>query len=178
MKNEARKQYLDDDSGKRKYKIGDDAGGEHIACSNGAHVEAPQDTLFAEHDQGGAKSPKASHYCESDYRTQKILNVARHAFCKDSGIEKEKAERHDHAEEQKHFIAQRELNAHAGECHEVCQSRNLLPVISMKTSSSEGEAISRLTSSLPCASRCLTSATTLPWSTIATRSHSRSASSM
>ena len=81
------------------------------------------------------------------------------ALGEDAGVEKEKAERHDHAEEQKHFIAQRESNAHAGERGEVSQSRSLLPVISMKTSSREGVAISRLTSSLPWASRYFTRAT-------------------
>ena len=55
----------------------------------------------------------------------------------------------DDAEKQKHFIAQRQLDAHAGEGEKICQSRSLLPVSSMKTSSREGVAISRLTSSLP-----------------------------
>src|SRR3974390_1593939 len=112
MKNEARKQYLHDYSGQGKYKIGDDAGGEHVTCRNRTHVEASQDTLFAKHDQGGAKSPKATHDRESDYRAKKIAYGGWRAFCKDSGIEEEKAEGHDYAEEQKHFIAQRELNAH------------------------------------------------------------------
>src|SRR5271154_191094 len=159
MKNEARKQNLDDYSGQRKYKIGDDAGGEHIACRNRTHVEATQNTLLPKHDESRTKPPKASHDRESNHWTQEIPNGGGRAFRKDSGIEEEKAERHDHAEEQKHFIAQRELDAHAGECGEVCQSRSLLPVISMKTSSREGEAISRLTSSLPSASRCFTRST-------------------
>src|ERR1700721_4802572 len=105
MKKKARKQYLHDDSGQGKYKIGDDAGGEHVACGNRTHVEAPQDTLFAKHDQGGAKPPKASHYRESNHWTQEIPNGDGRAFCKDSGIKEEKAKRHDHAEKQKHFIA-------------------------------------------------------------------------
>ena len=88
-------------------------------AETGRYVEASQDALFAKHDESGAKSPKAAHYGESDHRTQQIPNAARHALCEDSGVEKEKAEGHDHAEEQKHFIAQRELNAHAGECEEV-----------------------------------------------------------
>ena len=35
------------------------------------------------------------------------------ALCEDAGVEEEKAERHDHAEEQEHFVAQREADAHA-----------------------------------------------------------------
>src|SRR5258708_38329475 len=88
--------------------------------------------------------------------TQEIADLLRIAFGKNSGIEKKHAEREDHAKEEKHFVAHGKQNARARQTGKVTQSRSLLPVISMKTSSSEGVAISRLTSSLPSASRCLT----------------------
>src|SRR5256886_12806151 len=50
-------------------------------------------------------------------------------------------------------------DAHARQGGKVSQSRSLLPVNSMKTSSREGVAISRLTRSLFWASSCLTSET-------------------
>src|ERR1700740_2292527 len=81
------------------------------------------------------------------------------ALGEDSRVDEKHADREDHAKKEKHFVAQGELNAHAREAGKVSQSRSLLPVISMKTSSREGVAISRLTSSLPSASRCLTSET-------------------
>src|SRR6267378_425555 len=137
VKDAARAQEFDENSRYRKHVIGDDAGSKHVARGYGSNVEAAQDALFPKHDESGAESPEAAHR-------------------EDSGVEEEKSEGHDHAEKQKHFIAQRELNAHTRQGGEVCQSRNLLPVISIKTSSSEGEAISRLTSSLSWASRCLT----------------------
>src|ERR1700740_937152 len=77
----------------------------------------------------------------------------------DPGIEKEEHQRHDHAEEEEHLVAQGKHHAGARQGSEVRQSRSLLPVSSMKTSSSDGVAISRLTSSLFSASRCFTSAT-------------------
>jgi ribosomal protein L1 len=112
-------------------------------------MEAAQDALFAEHDEGGTEAPKAAHDGKGNDRAEEKLDGQRNASGEDSSVKKEKSERHDHAEEEKHFIAQREANAHAGQSGEVCQSRNLLPVISMKTSSREGEAISKLINSLP-----------------------------
>ena len=82
---------LHDYSGQSQYKIGDDAGGEHVACGNRTHVEASQDTLFAKHYESGAKPPEASHYRESDHRTQQIPNAGRRAFCEDSGVEEEES---------------------------------------------------------------------------------------
>src|SRR5271165_4983565 len=119
-------------------------------------MKAAQDALLAKHNQSSAKSPETAHHVECEYGPEEKLNVTGHAFGKDSAVKEEKAQRHDHAEEEKHFIAQRQLHAHAREGHEVGQSRNLLPVSSMKTSSREGVAISRLTNSLPCASRHFT----------------------
>src|SRR6202011_3265284 len=91
-----------------------------------------------------------------DDRAEEEADHTRIALGEDSGVEKKHAKRKDDAEEEKHFVAQGELNAHAREAGKVFQSRSLLPVISMKTSSRDGVAISRLTSSLPSASRCFT----------------------
>src|SRR5208283_379540 len=78
---------------------------------------------------------------------------------KNAAVEKENPHRHDQAEKEKCFISQRDANAHGGKREYRSQSRSLLPVSSMNTSSREGVAISRLTSSLPCASRYFTSDT-------------------
>src|ERR1700758_5506810 len=78
------------------------------------------------------------------------------ALGENARVHKEHAERKNDAKKEEHFVAQGKLNAHAREAGKVSQSRSLLPVISMKTSSREGVAISRLTSSLPSASRCFT----------------------
>src|SRR4029077_11315262 len=90
---------------------------------------------------------------------EQVLNLLGNALCKHRRIEKEKSQRHDDAEKEKHLVAQRQPHPHARQGKKVCQSRSLLPVSSMNTSSSEGVEISRLTSSLDCASRCFTSET-------------------
>src|SRR5580704_1290367 len=159
VKDGTREDEFQENGRKHEDVIGDDAGSQHVAGRHGSHMEAAKDALLAKHNESRAEPPKAAHNGEGHDRTQEEFDDLGLAFGKDPGIEKEKGKRHEDREEQKHFIAQRELNAHAGECGEVSQSRSLLPVISMNTSSREGEAISRLTSSLPWASRCLTMAT-------------------
>src|SRR5579872_864733 len=119
-------------------------------------METPEDALFTEGDESGAESPEAAHDRERNYRTEKKANLLRIALGEDSCVQKEKSKGHDHAEEEKHFVAQGEADAHRGKCEEVLQSRSLLPVSSMKTSSRDGVAMLRLTSSLPWASRCFT----------------------
>src|ERR1700720_1634710 len=119
-------------------------------------MEAPQNSLFPEGDQRGTQTPEAAHDRESYDGAQKVSHTLRNAFGEDSGVEKKEAEGHDHAEEQKHFIANGQLNSHAGQTDKITQSRSLLPVISMNTSSREGVAISREISSLPWDSRCFT----------------------
>src|ERR1700760_2567310 len=119
-------------------------------------MEAPQNSLLAKSYQRRTQSPEAAHHVQRQDRADEISHGIRMPFGEHSGIEKEKAHRHDHAEKEKHLVAQSELHAHAGKGDEVRQSRKLLPVSSMNTSSSEGVAISRLTSSLPCASSDLT----------------------
>ena len=142
--------------GEREDVVGDDAGGEHVGGGDWSHVEAAKDALLTERDEGGAESPEAAHHGEGDDGAEEEADDVRITFGENAGVEEEKAEGHDHAEEEKHFVAQREANAHRGECEEVLQSRSLLPVSSMKTSSRDGVAILRLTSSLPWASRCFT----------------------
>src|SRR5664279_2142890 len=122
-------------------------------------METPKYSLLAEHNQGRAQSPETPHDVEGKNWSQVEEHHSRLALSKNTGVEKEKSQRHDHAEEEKHFVAQGKLHAHAREGNEICQSRSLLPVSSMNTSSSDGVAISRDDSSLPAASRCLTSAT-------------------
>src|SRR5690349_20462389 len=119
-------------------------------------METPQNSLLAKVDEHCAQAPEAAHYVERDHRTKKEAHYARVALGKNPGIEKKHPQREYHADKEKHFVAQSELNAHAREAGKISQSRSLLPVISMKTSSREGVAISRLTSSLPSASRCFT----------------------
>src|SRR5580704_4745619 len=159
VKDGTREDEFQENGRKHEDVVGDHAGSKHVAGRHGSHMEAAKDALLAKHNESRAEPPKAAHNGEGHDRTQEEFDDLGLAFGKDPGIEKEKGKRHEDREEQKHFIAQRELNAHAGECGEVSQSRSLLPVISMNTSSREGEAISRLTSSLPWASRCLTMAT-------------------
>src|SRR3981081_1429279 len=122
-------------------------------------MKAPQNALLAKHDQSGAESPETAHDVESEHRAKIESHRAGRALGEDPAIEEEKAERHDDGEEEKNFVARRKTDAHVGESKKISQSRSLLPVSSMKTSSREGVAISRLTSSLPLASRCLTSET-------------------
>ena len=156
VEKKAREGDLDDDGGEREDVVGDDAGGEHVGGGDGSDVKAAEDALLTEGDEGGAEPPEAAHHGERNYGAEKKANLHGVALCEDAGVEEEKSEGHDYAEEEEHFVAQGEANAHRGECEEVLQSRSLLPVSSMKTSSRDGVAILRLTSSLPCASRCFT----------------------
>ena len=159
VENEAGEDEFGNDGGERESKIRDDTGSKHVGGGHGSDVKAAKNALFAEHDQRGAEAPKAAHDVESQNRAEIKSAIVWNAFGKDAKPEEEETERHDDAEKEKHFVAQRQADAHARQGGEVPQSRSLLPVISMKTSSSEGEAISRLISSLPPASRCLTSET-------------------
>src|SRR6266404_2177562 len=156
MENQASEKQFDENGGEREQVIGEDAGCQHVRGGDGSYVEAAENSLLAKRYEHGAKTPEAAHYVEGDHRAEKEADHARIALGEDSGVEEKHADRKDDAEEEEHFIAQGELNAHARETHKVAQSRSLLPVISMKTSSREGVAISRLTSWLPSASRCLT----------------------
>src|SRR5580658_4562411 len=159
MKDGARQEKFQADCRKCEHEIRQDAGGQQVRGAHRSNVEAAQNALLAKRDESDAEPPKTAHDVKCDHRSQEIGDQARLAFGENSRIEKKHADREDRAEKEKHAIAQSEQNAHAGKCGEVSQSRSLLPVISMKTSSREGEAISRLTSSLPSASRCLTRST-------------------
>src|SRR5580693_1395033 len=119
-------------------------------------MKAPQDSLFPESDQGGAQPPEATHDREGYDGAEKVAHAFRNALGENPGVKKKETEGHDHAEEQKHFIANGQLNPHARKCSKITQSRNLLPVSSMNTSSREGVAISRETSSFPWDSRYFT----------------------
>src|ERR1041385_6572040 len=122
-------------------------------------MKPPQDALFAEHHQRCAEAPEAAHDVQCQHRPEQVGDFSGDSLGKDSRVKKEKAQRHYDAEEEKHLVAQRQPHAHARQCQKVRQSRSLLPVSSMNTSSREGVAISRLTSSLFWASRCFTSET-------------------
>src|SRR5260370_28851854 len=156
MENEARQYEFSNDRGESEGEVGHDAGGEHVASGNWRDVKAAEDTLLPEHNQRSAEAPKTSHDVTSENRAEIKSTKARIAFGEDAQPEEEEAERHHDAKEEEHFVAQGQADAHACQGGEVRQSRSLLPVSSMKTSSSEGVAISKLTSSLPRASRCLT----------------------
>src|SRR6202030_4354066 len=136
--------------------ICNDAGSQHVAGRNGGDMEAPQNSLFPEGDEGGAQTPEAAHDREGYDGPEKVAHALGNALGENSGVKKKETEGHDHAEKQKHFVANGQLNSHAGESGKITQSRNLLPVSSMNTSSSEGVAISRETSSFPVDSRCFT----------------------
>src|SRR5438477_5887766 len=159
MKDETRQEYFNGNRRKREHVVCQEAGGKHVRGRDRRDVEAAQNPLFAENHERGAESPETAHHVESDDGAEEITDGARIAAGKNAGVKKKHAEGEDHAEEEKHFVTQGKQNARAGQTGKVAQSRSLLPVISMKTSSSEGVAISRLTSSLPPASRCLTSET-------------------
>src|SRR3984893_10595477 len=159
MENHPCEEQFDENGGEREQVVGEDAGGQHVRGSDGSYVEAAKNPLLAKGYEHGAQAPEAAHYVEGDHRTEEETDRARNALGEDAGVEEKHAEREDDDEEEEHFVAQGELNAHAREAGKVSQSRSLLPVISMKTSSREGVAISRLTSSLPSASRCSTSET-------------------
>src|SRR6267154_6360528 len=159
MEDYAREEQFDEHGGQRQQVVGENTGGEHVGGAHRSYVEAAEDALLPKHDQHGAEAPEAAHDVQRDDRAKKEADHTRIALGENSGVQEEHAQREDDAEEEEHFVAQGELNAHAGEAGKVSQSRSLLPVISMKTSSREGVAISRLTNSLPSASRCLTSET-------------------
>ena len=122
-------------------------------------MEAAKNPLFAEQDEGGAKTPEAAHDVEGQHRAEIKADDARQALGENACVEKKNRERHDQHKEEEHFVAESNLDAHARQGGKVSQSRSLLPVNSMKTSSREGVAISRLTRSLFWASSCLTSET-------------------
>src|SRR5712671_4488225 len=159
MEDYAREEQFDEHGGQRQQIVGENAGGEHVGGAHGSNVETAEDALLAEHDQHGAEAPEAAHDVQCDYGAEEEADHTRVALSENSCVQEEHAQRKDDAEEEKHFVAQGQLNAHAREAGKISQSRSLRPVISMKTSSKEGVAISRLTNSLPSASRCFTSET-------------------
>src|SRR5260370_4493414 len=156
MEDQAGEGQLHESRGAGEGVVRKESRAEHIRGGDRSDVEAPQNALFAKRDQGGAETPKAAHHVQGDDGPEEIANHARIALGEDPRVDEKHAKRKDNAEKEEHFVAQGQLDAHTGQIGEVTQSRSLLPVISMKTSSREGEAISRLTSSLPWASRCLT----------------------
>lgn len=109
------KKHFDEHGGEGEEIIGDDAGGQHVGRGDGSDVEATENALFAEKDESGAESPEAAHDGEAHDRAEKIADTLRIALSEDAGVKEEKAEGHNHAEKEKHFVAQGELNAHAGE---------------------------------------------------------------
>src|SRR5260221_2029718 len=159
VENETRAEEFGEHHGKCQRKICQNTGCKHVGRGYRRNVKAAQDALFAEHHKSRAESPEAAHHVQRQHRTKVELDLSRITFGEDAAIEKEKAKRHDYTEEEKHFVTQCQAHAGARQRSQIAQSRSLLPVSSMNTSSSEGVAISRLTSSLPCASRCLTNAT-------------------
>ena len=159
MKDDASKEQFKSDRGQREHIIGGNAGSQEVTGGHGSDVEAAKNPLFAEQDESGAKTPKAAHDVEGHHRAEIKADDARHALGENACVEKENRERHDQHKEEKHFVAESNLDAHARQGGKVFQSRSLLPVYSINTSSKEGVAISRLTSSLPWASSCLTKET-------------------
>src|SRR6266481_2341393 len=97
-KNKACEEQLEDDCRQGEDKIGDDAGGQHVAGCDGGDVKAAQDALFAKGDESSAETPEAAHHGQGYDRPEKISNHQGDAPCEDSGIKEEKTERHDHAE--------------------------------------------------------------------------------
>src|SRR5262249_10943721 len=159
VKDEFREEQFGSDDGQSHDVVGGHTGGEHVGGGDGRDMKAAQNALLAKHDECRAESPEAAHNVEGENGTKVEGHAVRVALGKDAGIEEEENHRHEDDEEEEHLVAERERNAHSGEVEEVFQSRSLLPVSSMKTSSSEGVKISRLTRSLLSASRCLTSET-------------------
>src|SRR6266404_635554 len=119
-------------------------------------MKAPQDSLFPERDESRAEAPETAHHVECENGAEIKRGHLRNALGNNSQPQEEKCERHNDNKEEEHFVAHGQADAHARECDKVFQSRSLLPVSSMKTSSREGEDISRLASSLPWTSRCFT----------------------
>src|SRR5262249_7850052 len=148
MKDKACEQKLRENGRERESEVGNHAGTEHVRGGHRRHVEAAEDSLFAEHDQCGAESPEATHNVERHNGAEIKSAGCGNTFSENAKPQKKEAKGHDDAKEEKHFVAQGEADAHARECNQVCQSRSLLPVSSMKTSSSDGVKISRETSSL------------------------------
>src|SRR4029077_12151946 len=106
MKDKAGEKELEEDRGPHEHVTGDDAGSQHVACSNWSDVETAEDALLAKRYESGAQSPKASHHRKAQNRGEEESDASGKASGKDSSIEKEKGKRHEHREEQEHFIAQ------------------------------------------------------------------------
>src|SRR5712664_157840 len=149
MKDQAGAGQLDENCGEGERVVRKETGSEHIRGGDRREGEAPRNALFAKHDHRSAKTPEAAHHVQGDDRPKKIANLLRITLGENSRVNEKHAKRKKNDEKKEHLVAQRQLDAHARQIGEVIQSRSLLPVISMKTSSREGEAISRLTSSLP-----------------------------
>src|SRR5205823_3427430 len=112
-----------------------------------------------EHYQRRAKSPETAHDVQGQHWPKIEPDLDWIGLREHAAIQKEESQRHNHAEKEKHFVAQGELHARPCQRAQIAQSRNLLPVSSIKTSSRDGVAISRPTSSLLCDSRYFTSET-------------------
>src|ERR1700730_12502962 len=145
MEDQTGEHQLHENRGEGEGVVRKKTGREHICCGDRRDVKAPKNTLFAKHDQRSAETPEAAHHVQGDHRPKKIAHLLRITLGENSRVDKKHAKRKNNAEEKEHFVAQRQLDAHTRQIGEITQSRSLLPVISMKTSSREGEAISRLT---------------------------------
>src|SRR4029077_5338207 len=121
--------------------IGDDAGSEHVSGGDWSHVKAPQDSLFAKGHESDAQTPEGAHHGQRDNRTEQKANGVRITLGEDRREEEKETEGHDQAEEHERFVAQGQAHAHDRESQKVLQSRSLLPVGWMKTSSREGGAV-------------------------------------
>ena len=149
MKDKASKNQFQRNGGQSENVVGNNTRSQQIAGGHRRDVKAAKNSLLAKHHQRGAEPPEAAHDVERQHRAEIEADDARHALSENAGVKKKEHQGHDDHEKEKHFVAKRKLNAHAREGGEVFQSRSLLPVSSMNTSSREGVAISRLTSSLP-----------------------------
>ena len=138
------------------------------ARAYGREAEAAQNSLLAEHYQLDAESPEAAHHRECENGAEDVGDPIRLLPpAEDKDEEEEKCERHDEAEKKERALRMaRRMRIFVSV--QVCltgfdasqfHSRSRRPVSSMKTSSRDGENISRLCSSLLSASSCLTSAT-------------------
>ena len=165
VKCDAADKDFNDDGGHRHEVVRENARGEHRPGADGRETETAKNSLLAECDELHAESPEAPHHGHREDRAQDVRRPSHGAICEDQHEEEEEAERHDQAEKQECAVAHGE--AHADFCQRpgirkrvrAHYSRSLRPVSSMKTSSSDGENISRLCSSLFSASSCFTSAT-------------------
>src|SRR5579884_670177 len=139
MEHPAGDQKLQADDKNLQKPVGDYPADKQRSCPHRRRPKAPQDILFAKKDNLKAHAPEtASKNRQHYHRTHQEAHLLRISLGEEETIDEQKQDRENDRKENGAAVANQQLETHNGEVVDAFQSRRLLPVSSMNTSSSEG----------------------------------------